>query len=360
MAIAGTVLSADSSAGTSPYTTASVAFANSKLYICSIVSRSSTTHWITGITGGGLTWVRVSSLLAGETQGVAIWCGFVDSGATTDALTITYDVSPARAAWSIEEWTGTTATAANNGADAFGAPARLSGTAASASVTLGAFADATNNVAYGVFGHRAQETSTVDSTPAGYAALTNVGYGAVSALGQLTEWNTGEDLAVAASWATSSILRAAAVEIKAAAAAATSVNVDTPGAVTWTGQAVGLTTSIGVTAGAVTWAGQTTGLKVSIQPTAGAVVWTGSSVALVRGIVPIAGSVTYAGQVLPLRFTVGVAAGQIAWNGSTVTLIGPPVPGVGLPVENPQAILIGTEGQGFVTGLEGKAVLQEV
>lgn len=124
------------------------------------------------------------------------------------------------------------------------------------------------------------------------------------------------------------------------------INVDTPGQITWTGQSVGLVTSLGITAGAVTWNGQALGLKTSIGvaagnvtwagatdivlqgiPTvinvdvAGAITWTGQTVGLKTSITPTAGAITWSGQALPLKVSVAVVPGAVTWNGSAITLV---------------------------------------
>lgn len=90
------------------------------------------------------------------------------------------------------------------------------------------------------------------------------------------------------------------------------VNVDTPGQILWTGQTIGLKTTITPTPGAILWTGQTVGLTTSIIPTPGAITWTGQS--------------------LPLRFVIVLSPGQILWTGSDVTTI---ASGGGLPVRGP-------------------------
>jgi hypothetical protein len=95
------------------------------------------------------------------------------------------------------------------------------------------------------------------------------------------------------------------------------INVDTPGQITWTGQTIGLKTTIIPTPGAITWTGQTVGLTTNIIPTPGA----------------------------------------ITWAGSTITLIGGEPPG--LPVEIPMAELLGPFGEGFLVNAEGRASLTD-
>lgn len=142
----------------------------------------------------------------------------------------------------------------------------------------------------------------------------------------------------------------------AAAATPGVVNVDVPGAITWTGQTIGLTTSIAVTPGAITWTGSTIGLKTMITPTQGAITWAGQTVGLQTTITPTQGAITWAGQALGLKTSIGVVAGNITWAGATDIIASggaPPAPAVA----DPEASLIGVEGQAQTLQTEGKAIL---
>lgn len=100
----------------------------------------------------------------------------------------------------------------------------------------------------------------------------------------------------------------------------------TPGAITWAGQTLPLRTRITPTPGAVTWAGQTVGLTNRIIPTPGAVTWTGSStITLVSGgdvtlVVDVAGAVTWSGQTIGLTTRVTPTPGALTWAGSSIPL----------------------------------------
>ena len=90
-------------------------------------------------------------------------------------------------------------------------------------------------------------------------------------------------------------------------------NVDTPGQITWTGQALPLKFTL-------------------VAPTSGAITWSGQTVTLQIGTTPTAGSITWSGQTIPLKYVVVITAGQITWSGSTVTVIDSGS-GIGFPVE---------------------------
>lgn len=200
----------NSSVGTQTATTASVTFANNTLYICSLSAKSSSGNvaFVTPVTTG-LTWVQVA-LSNAALDTVAIYCAYVASGA--GAATTALDsgqVNTSRFYWSIEEVTGSAGTAGTNGSAAFGTPGYEQRTAGqtSASVTLGTFADAVNNVALGVVHVAANAAITAEAS---YTALANT---ATTGAARLVEYILGQDLAVTATFA-SNITVATAVELK--------------------------------------------------------------------------------------------------------------------------------------------------
>lgn len=202
----------------SPGTSASVAFANSTLYILSIGSRgtSGTGLDVTGVTGGGLTWVKLKATAANVADQASVWVGYVTSGASTGTLSITVAGTISRIRWTLEAVTGSAATAANNGSDGFVQSAveeRTAGTTSSA-VALAAFADATNNAAFG-FTHVFASTTTInpETTTGTYTVLGQV---AATTVSILSEYLIGQDTSVTASWTGSAPVCAVAAEVKAA------------------------------------------------------------------------------------------------------------------------------------------------
>jgi hypothetical protein len=118
---------------------------------------------------------------------------------------------------------------------------------------------------------------------------------------------------------------AGATDIVLSGTSGTTVNVDVPGAVTWTGQQVGLKFSIAVTPGAVTWLGQTVGLVETIVPTPGALTWAGQAVSLKTFIATQPGSITWTGQdvtvggpVTDILDQVAVAIVEAKWTAELV------------------------------------------
>ena len=200
-------------------TSASVAFQNNALYLVSLCARSNGTPTYSSITGGGITWVQIGTTTI-NAPFVALYRGLVTSGATTGALTITIGASATSNKWAIDEFTGVDTTGTNgSGAIVQSNSGGSQTTATSGAITLSAFGDATNNAAYGYFAHnQGSETSTVDSS-GGWAALANNGTVVAPVMSMMTEWKTGQDTSVSASWATLGAWAGFAAEIKAAAAA---------------------------------------------------------------------------------------------------------------------------------------------
>ena len=108
-----------------------------------------------------------------------------------------------------------------------------------------------------------------------------------------------------------------------APAVTTSVDVSTAGAITFTGQSVGLTQSQSVTAGAFTLTGQDVAFRTSVPvSTSGAVTFTGQAVGLSQSQSVTAGQVTFTGQSVAFKTTAGLTAGLITFAGQTVSVGG--------------------------------------
>lgn len=193
-------------------TSASVAYSNNTLYICTLGAHSTSGNvaLVTPVTSNGMTWTQVAKTNAAVDQ-LAVYCAYVSSGAGTGTQAFdSGQANTSRLAWGIAEVTGSAATAAAGGLDAFGTPGYLqrqaSGT--SASVTLGAFSDAVNNVALGFIGVAGNATITVEG---GYSTLHST---ANSGLSRLVEYILGQDLAVTATWTGGAPNLGIALEVK--------------------------------------------------------------------------------------------------------------------------------------------------
>ena len=127
----------------------------------------------------------------------------------------------------------------------------------------------------------------------------------------------------------------------AAPAGGTTINVDTPGQITWTGSSVTLAFKETVTGGTITWTGSTVTLATKVPVTGGTVTWTGSSVTLAFRQVVTGGVVTWTGSSVTLAVKVPVTGGTVTWTGST---------GITLQTTGPVEVPVTTAGQITWTG----------
>ena len=114
------------------------------------------------------------------------------------------------------------------------------------------------------------------------------------------------------------------------------ITVGTPGAITFTGSVVGITTSITPTVGDITFTGSTVGITTAITPGVGDITFTGSTVGITSSITPTPGAITFTGSTGititttgPVTITVDTP-GAITFTGSTVAISKTitPTPGV--------------------------------
>ena len=209
------------SAAATTHQTASMTFTAGRLYTISFGGSGGFNNTATSVVGDTSSdaWTELKEQIVSASNGCAAAYHYVPASTHSETLTITLSGSTGLR-WATIEWTGTVTTG-TNGADAFGTPGSQAVSTATPAVTLGAFADATNNVAFGMFYLRSVSgTWTVDDTPAGYAELYDNG----GDEGRLAlEWKTGQDTAVGGTWSAASNTASIAVEIKMAAPAATSI-----------------------------------------------------------------------------------------------------------------------------------------
>jgi len=216
--LVGTALHSDADA--TSYTYASAAYSNSRLYVCFVNSSiaSGTAPTCTGITGGGLTWVEhgstpgvVYSGVGSAVRRIQVFRALVTSGATTGALTISYDGTSTGCHAVVAEVTGgdTSGTNGSGGiAQSIGAFDNASVT--SLSISMAALGAANRPLAF--FSHRATEATTNEG---GYTELDD-GTGAAPSTGTCLEWNpTVAEASPSASWTTGSNTGGIAVELVA-------------------------------------------------------------------------------------------------------------------------------------------------
>jgi hypothetical protein len=174
MAISRAELAASSDAvDRSTYTTASFAPTNGRLVIAAVRNSKATEGDTPTLSGGGVTtWTQLATVTTGGVSGASRLTIFHAREATygaSAAVSIAFGgVTQTSCAWIICELDGTDVSG-SNGAGAF--IQTVLGTAASTatpSVTLSAFADATNNWTLAWFIARVNVTWTPDASPSGY------------------------------------------------------------------------------------------------------------------------------------------------------------------------------------------------
>lgn len=212
-----------SSTDASSYNTASGSPGANKLQLLAVhaINSAASNPAAPTISGAGLTWVEVASSLydtGGSNRARVTLFRAMSASPGSGALTITFSETMTNCEWTWIEFDGVD-TSGTNGSGAIVQSATNNATATSLSVTLAAFGDATNNVAYGCFAHQANEGNTAGSgfsMTFGATSQETFGASRVASLG--SEWKTGEDTGVDMSWTTSALCGGIAVEVKMAAA----------------------------------------------------------------------------------------------------------------------------------------------
>lgn len=196
-------------------TTASITPSADRLVVACVVQRRGADGTAAPtLSGNSLTYVQIATI---EFQARRRITCFRAMGAspTTGAITIDYSAATQKSShWSVFEFDGVDTTG-TNGSGAVVQSATNSGTATSSNVTLAAFGDATNNAAVGATGIDDVLAVTPET---GYAEIHDVGAAGLQTIE--TEWNTGEDLSVTASWTGTQIWGMIGIEVKVAPAAA--------------------------------------------------------------------------------------------------------------------------------------------
>ena len=199
------------------YNTASVTPAGSALLILSVYScGTSATPAAPTITGNGLTWVQINSLIldstAGKYQRIS-WYRALDVAPSAGAITITHATSCQACSWSVDQFTGVD-TGGSSGSSAVVQTA--SGQAASGAwqfLQFGSPFSDPDNILFASHGHGAQEGMTPCS---GFSELCDRSNGKATSPGQLeTVWAYGYEN-MTFGWSTGSHYAAIAIEIGSA------------------------------------------------------------------------------------------------------------------------------------------------
>lgn len=217
---AASVTSGQNTTDATSFATASVTPGSNKLQLLAVMNRFSSTPPTTPtVTGNGLTWVQVNTIVTavGEAYDNRRVTVFRAMGAAPSAGTITIDFggnTQLSCAWSLIEFDGVN-TGGTNGSSAVVQSVLTSttaGNATSQTITLAAFASA-NNMAHGVALHWSNEATTVgvDFTEVHDITITE------GTMGFQTQYKLN-DTTVDTSWATNTRHSGIAIEIAEAAA----------------------------------------------------------------------------------------------------------------------------------------------
>jgi len=215
MAITPTVLtSGDSTTNVSSLVTASITPTSNVLLLACVFFSDTVTTVTPTCAGNGLTWdLVVDQNVDAGASGFRHVAVFRASGtASAGAVTFTFSEQVSGTGHAILEF-NTDTEAGNNGADAIIQTATAFNTSnvTSLSMTLAAFANATNNatVLCGVIGK--------NSVPSGDGSLIDLESGAHGSqpMGQVVAWQLGEDLTPSFSWASAHKCAGVAIEISA-------------------------------------------------------------------------------------------------------------------------------------------------
>lgn len=204
------------------YATASVAPGSNRLILLTVNSESDLTETPNAPTasGCGVTWVEVATLAydtAGSRRGrITLLRGMVASP-SSGAITIDFaGQTQSCCLWTVEEFDGVN-TGGTNGSAAVVQSATVNSTGSDApSVTLAAFADASNNAAYGAFAKEGNPPGFTKET--GYTLLSDVA--STTPVARLSsEWILGEDTSVSSTAPSTNQGGGVACEIAAGSAA---------------------------------------------------------------------------------------------------------------------------------------------
>jgi hypothetical protein len=215
MALSFTSLTHDSSTtdGTT-FNTASITPGANRLILALDQQRQQTgTGAQSTVTGCGLTWVQVGTVISGTTRRINI-SRALGASPSTGALTFTYANSQEWSMWQVIEVDGVDTSGTNgSGAIVGSAVTDAQNSITSLTLTLPAFASA-NNAALGFFVHT---TSQVKTPGSGFTELVDFTLVDTAGNGFQSEYKLNSTT-VDASWATSSTCLGIALEIAAAAA----------------------------------------------------------------------------------------------------------------------------------------------
>ncbi len=218
MAITSNLLTSDGdNDNLTVYTTISVAPASNELLLLAVISAKSGGGEVPdSVTGNGLTWVQIATVL--NNKRVTLYRA-MGASPSSGVLTITFPSEQTGCMWNLSEYGTDIDTTGSNGSGATGSDANIvTNTADSVTaltVTLAAFSDA-GNATFGAFGTPAQATFTEGT---GFTLIAKKNQSAPG-ISNISEFRNDNDTSVDVTIDTTTDLAGIAVELFAASAAA--------------------------------------------------------------------------------------------------------------------------------------------
>ena len=216
MAISAVHKTNESGSGSTLTTTATLVPVVNRLYLCTVAQRAGVAPTVPTVSGGGgLTWVQVATVAhSANFRAITLFRAMKSSGLTSGTVAASFGGQSQTISFiTIEELTSIDTTGVDGaGAIVQSATAVSTANGTSSSVTLAAFADATNNAVFSSSCHTQIENTNPES---GYTELSDQSGGGT---GFEVAWKIGQDTTPTTSWVTSSAWVALATEIKFASA----------------------------------------------------------------------------------------------------------------------------------------------
>lgn len=219
MAIAATnkTTGLDDTDQTTAYTTASVSFVATRLYLVSFVTHSSAAGAPTAqtATGGTLTFTEVTNItfatIATPVKRLTVFRCMPSADETTAVSLNQGAVNKGHGRWVIDEFTGIDTSGVNGAGAIVQSVTNRADTGTGLTVTLAAFGS-TDNVGFGSFAHAANEVTTPG---VGFTELGDVVGTETPTTSLETEWKLNDNT-VDATWSTTTASGGIGIEIKAA------------------------------------------------------------------------------------------------------------------------------------------------
>lgn len=212
--------SGNNAVGGASAATASVTPGSNTLVLLTISNGSTSSNADpTSVTSTGYTWVKVDSSgsylngTGSATWNTTVWRTMAASS-TAGAVTMNFSPNSDHITWSMVEFSNVDTSGTNGSGAVVQSANNKSNSATTLSVTLAAFGDATNNVAFGGFGINGGTIASSLTVGSGFTGIHQQNGTSFYYAETVTEWKTGQDTSVDYSWTGSDGAGGVAIEVK--------------------------------------------------------------------------------------------------------------------------------------------------